>query len=609
MYLPAYDSTVRARRVLAALCLAAPLASASAALAQDSDADGVPDAVDTFPCDATSSAESYAPAVGTHGLILSEDFWPSRNDDDYQDAVIAYNYAFKLNAAGNVSYLRATYDVLAAGGDLDLGLGLRLPVAASAPRTISATLDGQPLALTNGSDPNLTQVVISSLREQLFPGSSSIINARADTPATSNAGVVEVIIRFDPPVSLPIGRAPFDLYIFRASAPDHEIHLSQYCGTAGMNTALFGTGIDASARPNGPCFVDAQGLPSMINIPQVISYPIERTPISALYPNIVAWAASGGATNANWFQSANASYAYPNALVPDFNGSAQLDIVRSCACPAGYTGTAGLCVASSGSAAFEYTGAVQTFVVPSGVNSVVIDAYGAQGASSSNPVNSGVQVRAGGNGGRATGRLAVTPGETLYVYVGGQNGFNGGGAGGYGTYSSNPPSGYAGNGGGATDVRRGGQALANRVIVAGGGGGAGRHYINGSCQPCGIGGTGGAGGGIVGTDGVDGTTVAGNRGRGAGQSAGGAGGFVQANGGVAGAQGNGGAGASGRYSVAGGGGGGGFFGGGGGGGASDGSGVAGGGGGGGASYIGGLSSATTTAGARTGQGRLTITWP
>jgi hypothetical protein len=102
---------------------------------------------------------------------------------------------------------------------------------------------------------------------------------------------------------------------------------------------------------------------------------------------------------------------------------------------------------------FSFTGSMQTFTVPAGVTSVTIETWGAQG-------NGGN----GGLGGYVKGDLSVTPGQVLNIYVGGQNGFNGGG------------NGYAAtqrNGGGASDVRVGGTGLNDRVIVAGAGGGGG----------------------------------------------------------------------------------------------------------------------------------------
>lgn len=149
-----------------------------------------------------------------------------------------------------------------------------------------------------------------------------------------------------------------------------------------------------------------------------------------------------------------------------------------------------LVAASAASAApftFEYTGAAQTWTVPTGVTSATFDIYGAAGYGPQPP-----QFR-GGKGGRATATLSVTPGQVLEINVGGAGiagvnggGFNGGGGGFYG-----------GGGGGGTDVRIGGTALTDRALVAGGGG------AGGGCS-AGPATVGGDGGGLVGGDGFNG---------------------------------------------------------------------------------------------------------
>jgi hypothetical protein len=268
----------------------------------------------------------------------------------------------------------------------------------------------------------------------------------------------------------------------------------------------------------------------------------------------------------------------------------------------------------STSTIYRFSGAVATYTVPACVNSITIDAYGAQGMSAGG---------AGGFCGRATGTLAVVSGQVLFVNVGGMNGFNGGGpAAGGGPVS--------GNGGGASDVRTVDGDLGTRLIVAGGGGGGGGAAV-GICAP-GAPGIGAVAGGL---NGHVGTTGSGCLGQGSGGSggmggtaiAGGAGGISHGNcstigdtggAGSAGLGGSGGAGAlgdtcgSGNHSNGGGGGGGGggFYGGGGGGGGaagSDGS-FPGGGGGGGSSYFGGVSGGSTVAGVRAGDGMIIISF-
>jgi hypothetical protein len=237
---------------------------------------------------------------------------------------------------------------------------------------------------------------------------------------------------------------------------------------------------------------------------------------------------------------------------------------------------------------FRFNGRKQTFKVPAKVTQISIVAHAGNG---------------GGNvpsyGGRVTAVIPVTPSETLAIYVGGngdgsKGGFDGGGAGGSGGFGDS----YGSGGGGASDVREGGDKLADRVLVAGGGGGQGgfneKNY-----------GIGGKGGGKTGGDGSVGygdysdssEGYDGNGGTGGTQSQGGSGGtggtgfFCYGLTGDNGLLGKGGAGANGgSYPCGGfgGGGGGGYYGGGGGGeGSNYGSSPigGGGGGGGGSSYV------------------------
>jgi hypothetical protein len=173
------------------------------------------------------------------------------------------------------------------------------------------------------------------------------------------------------------------------------------------------------------------------------------------------------------------------------------------------------------SQAFGFTGATQTFVVPTGVTSISVDAFGAQGGAGSTcfeaeedgDVSAAAVVQlcgdagTGGMGAHATSTISVTPGETLTVVVGGQGGaatdsnddacegqtdvgtpggagFGGGGAGGTGGC----PAGAGGGGGGATWILRGSTPL---LVAAGGGGGGG---AGDSAGPALAGGTGGASG-------------------------------------------------------------------------------------------------------------------
>ena len=245
---------------------------------------------------------------------------------------------------------------------------------------------------------------------------------------------------------------------------------------------------------------------------------------------------------------------------------------------------AGVCsdACEEGSQVFSFSGAVQTFVVPTCATSVKVEAYGGGGGNGWNQDGGGSVKGMAGKGGFAQATVVTTPGETLFIYVGGkgeaavsndwgEGGWNGGGNGwvksGY----------YGGGGGGASDVRKGGETLGHRVVVAGGGG-AGSGWCTAGT------GNGGNGGGNSGTAGqvCSGITA----GQGGTQNSGGLIGGNLGQGGNA-------------SDNAGAGGGGGYY----GGGASNGSG-----GGGGSGHVGALGNALMQTGVNSGDGSITLTW-
>ena len=277
------------------------------------------------------------------------------------------------------------------------------------------------------------------------------------------------------------------------------------------------------------------------------------------------------------------------------------------------------------SVTFSTTNDYFTWNIPAGILSLQVQLYGAQGGSNTS---------SGGKGGFVSGTLNVSGFTTAYVYVGGQNGYNGGGAG--DTVSVNTSQ----NGGGASDIRLGGNTLNDRVVVAGGGGGAGKngctHQGGGNgAYPGGTGGQGGtnlfgdtgtatSGGNVNGSypnSALDCTATGFGGGGGGGAGGGGAGGYGISTGGSNGACGtlnNGtaqgtitgqtqgcfgiGGNAGTLSNGCGGGGGGGWYGGG-SGGCNWGSG-----GGGGSSYLGSLTSTSYTNATRTGNGLVVITY-
>jgi hypothetical protein len=148
------------------------------------------------------------------------------------------------------------------------------------------------------------------------------------------------------------------------------------------------------------------------------------------------------------------------------------DLNQSCSnrCVGAATNEISALVRFTSSTDFAYTGEPQTYTVPAGVTWLGVDVAGAQGGTA------GVNGYVGGAGGQSTATIPVTPGEILYVYAGGAGGgvtynfdgtrsasntydagWNGGGTG---------NNGYAGGGGGASDIRRNEFQVSNKALTS-----------------------------------------------------------------------------------------------------------------------------------------------
>lgn len=147
------------------------------------------------------------------------------------------------------------------------------------------------------------------------------------------------------------------------------------------------------------------------------------------------------------------------------------------------------------SVTYGYTGSMQTFKAPA-AGSYRLSCYGAPGGGQNRPGDS----LPGGRGSMVRGELKLKKGEILYLYVGGSGsgggrcshgspsgnagGFNGGAASGYDESQLGNHGRYwtHGSGGGATDIRLGGTAVENQILVAGGGGGANKETSGSSAD-------------------------------------------------------------------------------------------------------------------------------
>ena len=259
---------------------------------KDSDGDGVPDDYDLFPCDPEKAALLYAPSQSGHGMLALEGEWPRAGNLDFNDAVVTYNYVFFLDALNRAVEMRATFNALAMGGEGNFGIALQLPVSeeeiASVTRRIGAGAKEKHYYSPEGL---ATVMVISENIRELFNFKQGLINAEPEAEIASGAPV-ELAIKFNPPILLDTGEAPYDLYFFKTENYGHQIHLPKYPGTSDMDISLFKTYDDGSDKNR--YFVDSYGVPFVLHIPEIAPWTEEGTPIDRLFPMIIQFALSGG---------------------------------------------------------------------------------------------------------------------------------------------------------------------------------------------------------------------------------------------------------------------------------------------------------------------------
>ena len=113
---------------------------------------------------------------------------------------------------------------------------------------------------------------------------------------------------------------------------------------------------------------------------------------------------------------------------------------------------------------YDYTGNVQYFIAPAD-GEYTLNVAGAQGGD--------LKSGKGGYGGESTGKVKLKKGDSLRIYVGNKpTGYNSSFNGSSGWAVHDIIGGSCVAGGGATDIRKNGDSLEDRIIVAGAGGGA-----------------------------------------------------------------------------------------------------------------------------------------
>ncbi|EKO62835.1 putative lipoprotein [Leptospira kirschneri str. H2] len=280
----------------------------------DTDKDGVPDTLDTYPQDPTRSSLIRIPAEGI-SAVAYEDLYPSAGDADLNDYVLHIHNEEDLNAAGDVIRLRGTYQHVARGAGYKHTFFLKLPVAVGATFSRKVVRDDGKVV----TDLTTKTVSSSDLNQGIQIHEES--NKTTSNPNVNPGGVYKpghiatIEIVFNSPVKKTVlGNYPYDIFI-KVTNTGKEIHFPGLYKNA--------NGTDK--------YLDSNNFPWAILVPGAWKYPYEgldiRKDAQSGYKEFNLWVASNGTSYKDWYKHiTNQAKVFP---VPDEDSELMGFLLRS----------------------------------------------------------------------------------------------------------------------------------------------------------------------------------------------------------------------------------------------------------------------------------------
>jgi LruC domain-containing protein len=280
----------------------------------DTDKDGVQDADDAYPNDATRAYNNYYPSDKVFGTLAFEDNWPAKGDYDMNDVVVDYKMNRVTNAENNIVEVVANFVVRASGANHKNAFAFQLNgIAPDAIGSIKGNKVDVNSTLfkykSNGLEDNqefANCIVFENFFSFMKPPGGGTIGVNVDKKGKFIPYVeMTVTIPFAKKISITdLTPEIFNFYIVTNIASgkrDHEVHLPDAVPTSLVNKELFGTYDDNSMGSR--YYRTANNLPWAINILQGFEYPIEKVSIEKGYNYFIKWAESNGEQYKNWFEN------------------------------------------------------------------------------------------------------------------------------------------------------------------------------------------------------------------------------------------------------------------------------------------------------------------
>ncbi|WP_157544025.1 LruC domain-containing protein [Mucilaginibacter paludis] len=282
--------------------------------ASDTDGDGVIDALDAFPNDATKAYISYFPSQTGYATLAFEDNWPLKGDYDMNDLVVNYRYTFVTNAQNQVVTIQGDYNVAAAGASYKNGFGVQLPIAASAVKSVTGQqfLDNYITLASNGVEAGQSKAVIipfdNSNKLISNPGNAYFVNTLNTLSKVQGTTATVLITLTSPIAQTTLTASSLNPFLISNERRGYEIHLPGYAPTDKADTKLFGTNDDTSVPASGKYYISKDNWPWAMSFNGSFVYPLETVKITDAYPHFTDWASSAGSNFTDWYSNTASGY-------------------------------------------------------------------------------------------------------------------------------------------------------------------------------------------------------------------------------------------------------------------------------------------------------------
>lgn len=275
----------------------------------DSDSDGVKDADDAYPNDATKAYNNYLPAKG-YSTLMFEDLWPSLGDYDFNDYVVDYKLNRITNAKNKVVEVQAEFISRAAGASRNNSFAFSFDELAPSKilsvkgNSVTSGIFSFNANGTEAKQSSANIVVISEIFKVLVPTGQGVgVNTTLGLPAV-NPVTTTVSIAFDTKNTTTeldeVGLEKFNPYLIVNQVRGVEIHLPNKAPSSLVNKSLLKTGED-DYKEGEKCYKSKTNLPWALSVTGTIPYMQEKIDFTKGYLKFYDWAQSGGKLYTDWY--------------------------------------------------------------------------------------------------------------------------------------------------------------------------------------------------------------------------------------------------------------------------------------------------------------------